>query len=92
MIFGINTTCDISKLSQMAREITYNSLEISLVVFMPNITTNYAITYRYSNLPGLKFFVYCIWIIICHSHLNDMEILKTKRFIPKEFELGTTLS
>ena len=26
-----------------------------------------------------------------HSHLNDMEILETKRFIPKAFELGTTL-
>ena len=26
-----------------------------------------------------------------HSHLNDMEILETKRFIPKGFELGTTL-
>ena len=41
MIFVINTTRDISKLSQ----ITYNNFEISLVVFMPNITTNHAITY-----------------------------------------------
>ena len=24
-----------------------------------------------------------------HSHLNDMEIPETKRFIPKGFELGT---
>ena len=45
MIFGINTTNDISKLSQ----ITHNNFEISLVVFMPNITTNHAITY-----PNLK--------------------------------------
>ena len=29
----------------MAREITYNNFEISLVVFMPNITTDHAITY-----------------------------------------------
>ena len=29
----------------MAREITYNNFEISLVVFMPNITTNHVITY-----------------------------------------------
>ena len=29
----------------MAREITYNNFEISLVVFLPNITTNHAITY-----------------------------------------------
>ena len=41
VIFGINTTRDISKLSQ----IMYNNFEISLVVFMPNITTNHAITY-----------------------------------------------
>ena len=26
-----------------------------------------------------------------HSHLNDMEILRTKNFMPKGFELGTTL-
>ena len=41
MIFGINNTRDISKLYQ----ITYNNFEISHVVFMPNITTNHAITY-----------------------------------------------
>ena len=29
----------------MAREIIYNNFEISLVVFMPNITINHAITY-----------------------------------------------
>ena len=45
-----------------------------------------------SNLPGLRFFVYCICIIMSHSHLNDMEIPETKSFIPKGFELGTTLS
>ena len=37
MIFGINTTRYIS--------ITYKNFEISLVVFMPNITTKHAITY-----------------------------------------------
>ena len=31
--------------SPNAREITYNNFEISFVVFMPNITTNHAITY-----------------------------------------------
>ena len=44
MILGINTTHDISKLSQ----ITYNNFEISLVGFMPNITTNHAII-TYTN-------------------------------------------
>ena len=29
----------------MAREITYYNFEISVVVFMPNVTTNHAITY-----------------------------------------------
>ena len=33
-----------------AREITNNNFEISLVVFMPNITTNHAITYTNSGL------------------------------------------
>ena len=40
VIFGINTTRDISKLSQISL-----AFEISRVVFMPNITTNHAITY-----------------------------------------------
>ena len=47
MIFGINTTYDISKLSQIS--ITYNNFEISLVVFTPNITKNHAITYTNSH-------------------------------------------
>ena len=62
MIFGINTTRVISKFSQVsftrltAREITYNNFEISLVVFMPNITTNHAITYivMVKNLDIMK--------------------------------------
>ena len=52
VMFGIKTTHDISKLSQISlayREITYNNFEISLVVFMPNITTNRAITYTNST-------------------------------------------
>ena len=51
MIFGINTTRDISKLSQ----ITYNNFEISLVVFMPNIATNHAITYTYLRKRNNKY-------------------------------------
>ena len=37
----------------MAREITYNNFEKSLVVFMQNITTNHAITY--TNTNSLKY-------------------------------------
>ena len=39
VIFGITTTCHISKLSQL-----YHNFQISLVLSMPNITTNHAIT------------------------------------------------
>ena len=41
----------------MARQITYNNFEISLVVFMPNITTNHAITYT-NLLAKLQLLVY----------------------------------
>ena len=54
MIFGVNTTCDISKLSQISRAVTNNNFEISLVVFMPNITTNHAITYTNVQLALLN--------------------------------------
>ena len=49
MIFGINTTRDISKLSQISLAQRLVKLRVtilkSLVVFMPNMTTNHAITY-----------------------------------------------
>ena len=51
VIFGIKTTSDISKLSQisLAKRLVkfrqYNNFEISLMVFMPNVTTNHAIIY-----------------------------------------------
>ena len=37
------------RVSLTAREIMYNNFEISLVVFMPNITTNHAVTYTNST-------------------------------------------
>ena len=37
-----------------AREITYNNFEISLVVFMPNTTTNHAITNTYTHMFSLQ--------------------------------------
>ena len=45
-----------------------------------------------SDLYGLGFFVCFICMMIKLSHLNDMEILGTNRFIPKGFELGTRVS
>ena len=46
--FGINTTCDISKLSQISLDLM--ACEISLMVLKPNIATNHAITYTNNNL------------------------------------------
>ena len=73
MIFGIDTTRDISKLSQIllaerlvnlrnlnsrvvrrVKLVRYNNLEISLAIFMPNITTNHAITYTKLTAICLK--------------------------------------
>ena len=56
MIFGINNTRDISKLSQISRAVTYNNFEISLVVFRPKITTNHAITYTNSTVVPCQLF------------------------------------
>ena len=47
-----------------AREIMYNNFEISLVVFMPNIATNHAITYT-NFLPNETKSVY-FTIQICN--------------------------
>ena len=50
VIFGITTTCNISKLSQL-----YHNFEIWLVLFMPDITTNHVVTYAstvVSLFPG----------------------------------------
>ena len=42
-----------------AREITYNNFEISLVVLMPNITTNHAITYTNQRIA-----FHCVLVLI----------------------------
>ena len=77
MIFGINTTCNIS--------ITYNNFEISLVVFMPNITTNHAITY--TNLNCLR--VLGVTLETPKSHVNDIRensCLDLNKFISDELQ------
>ena len=50
-----------------AREITYNNFEISLVVFMPNITTNHSTSYTnllWYSYPALWGFNYILsrWV------------------------------
>ena len=64
--------------------VDFHVLNIDLFSYL-NVVPN-------SNLPVLRFFVYCICIVMWHSHLNHMEIPETKRFIPKGFELDTTFS
>ena len=45
-----------------------------------------------TNRNFRKFFVNGNRLCVIHSHLNDMEIPGTKRFIPKGFELDARLS
>ena len=72
MIFRINTIRNISKLSQ----ITYNHFEIPLVVFMPNISTNHAITY--TNKTN-------IYWARCNNHDELWKILNSPfcHYVPK---------
>ena len=41
----------------MAREITYNNFEISLMVFMPNVTTNHAVFNSSALTVGPRYFL-----------------------------------
>ena len=82
----------------------YGSIEIDKEkssVFLININDDFLsiVTHRPIRLtqcctqfksPGDK--ILCVLYLHWHSHLNDMEIPETKRFIPEGFELGTTLS
>ena len=61
-----------------ARKITYNNFEISLVLFMPDINTNHAITY--SNWLKIIYFVvdYCnffkLYIELKENIIFDKEL------------------
>lgn len=89
-----------SRLSLLFACETLDKLSSTLVLVWPTLNIAWSEVGRQnvqakevnSNLPGLRFFVHCICIIKQHSHLSDMEISGTKRFIPKRFELCTTLS
>ena len=74
MIFGRNTTCDISKLSQ--RITIY--FDISLVVFMPNITTNHTIT-----------FTNCIYFCFCQAKTRGLFFFRSKRMNFQWLGIGT---
>ena len=55
--------------SLTAREITYNNFEISLVVFMPNITTNHATTYT-NNTEALVISLACV-----NNETNNLQLV-----------------
>ena len=57
-----------------APEITYNNFEISLVVFMPIITTNHAITYTNSTFVSLR------WCNTNYDH-DSVQLLIHKKSI-----------
>ena len=58
--------------SLTAREITYNNFEISLVVFMPNITTNHAITYT-NNTEASEALV--ISLACVNNEINNLQLV-----------------
>ena len=69
-------------------------MQINVSVRMQNVESclNRPIRLTQCGTQWLRYFVHCICIIRWHLLLNDMEIPETKRFIPKGFESGTTLS
>ena len=81
----MSTTYDISKLSQ----ITYSNFEISLVVFMPNNTTNHGITYTNIIFPKSRWFfsVSCFLSILTRQaqHLRDLPRAKWLSFSSVSF-------
>ena len=69
MIFQI-----VSNLTRLtAREMTYNNFEMSLVVFIPNITTNHAITHtnHSATLPP----EYSDEILMSHLISNNLSVI-----------------
>ena len=66
----------------MAREITYNNFEISLVVFIPNITTNHAITYTNDFvLEPHAFHCLVSWLTLeLGKEVNEKTEIKRKAF------------
>ena len=64
--------------------ITYSNFEISLVVFMPNITTNHAITYTYyintNEIPG-EFSSFHLWKDhLCYDYIINRAFHSKKLF------------
>ena len=62
VIFGINTTCDISKLSQ----ISLVKFQISLVVFMLNISPKHALPFQI-KLKRCKQVARCLPVCVTYS-------------------------
>ena len=68
----------------MGLEITYNNFEISLVVFMQNITTNHAITY--TNIHRSLVFTW-VWFsdVVLMNQTVDCWVWACIAYVPGKF-------
>ena len=62
-----------------AREITFNNFEISLVVFMSNITTNHAIQTPLKF--DIHFYKWLFWVIFKSWHKDELKISRNPNSI-----------
>ena len=93
MIFGINTLCDISKLSQISLY-TYNNFELSLVVFMPNMLLPIQIQRKnltISNVTWPGFWSsFCVGVLYISVPVNFDSSLLMKHYKRMEEKLPET--
>ena len=80
----------------MAREITYTNFDLSLVVFMPNSTTNHAITYTNRVYMGdalsVSFIVSCFTTITEHTYGNVFVLYNDQKRIKTDTHTGRLVS
>ena len=65
----------------------YNNLEISLMVFMPNITTNHAITYTYRYFLEIFYATYTLGAFLLSFEISHKS--KKRHFEIKKKSLHT---
>ena len=98
MIFGINTTSDISKLlyviSRAVRQVEqWDNFEISRVVFIPNITANHVIREIKNLYHVTKFSPYFLFTLYCfYTKISSFMPVLTIGIVPDFFYLLTFYS
>ena len=74
----------------VACEITYHNFEISLVVFMPNITTNRAITYtniKWQSMSNLSIKIWLSWEEITKTFVHCKSVYWLEKLYQFIFQL-----